>query len=89
MESISIYFTKYQNLGVESQTTKKILIQVLKNIAKVEIDTKQIKIEKNNIKINITGPAKSQILINKTKINSDFLKKLQELGLKTTTKKIN
>ena len=45
MELISLYFSKYQNLGLESKTTKKILIDVLKEISKVEIETKQIKIE--------------------------------------------
>jgi c-di-GMP-related signal transduction protein len=89
MQLISLYFGKYQNLGLESRTTKKILMDVLKEISKVEIDSKQIKIEKNDIKISVTGAAKSQILINKVKINKEFLKRLEEGGLKTTTKKIN
>lgn len=89
MELISLYFAKYQNLGIESRTTKKILIDVLKDISKVDIDLKQISIEKNDIKIKITGPAKSQILINKIKINKEFIKRLENSGLKTTTKKIN
>jgi hypothetical protein len=88
MELISLYFAKYQNLGIESKTTKKILMDILKNVCKVEIDSKQIKIDKNNIKIDVTGAAKSQILINKLKINNEFLKKLEDFGLKTTTKKI-
>ncbi len=89
MELISLYFAKYQNLGIESRTTKKILIEVLRDISKVEIESKQVKIEKNDIKIDVTGPAKSQILINKVKINKEFLKRLENSGLKTTTKKIN
>lgn len=89
MELISLYFAKYQNLGIESKTTKKVLIEVLKDVTKVEIDSKQIQIEKNDIKINVTGSAKSQILINKIKINKEFLKRLENAGLKTTTKKIN
>ena len=88
MELISLYFSKYQNLGVESRKTKQILIDILKEITKVEIEAKQIKIEKNEIKINVTGAAKSQILINKVKINKEFLKRLDNLGFKTTTKKI-
>lgn len=88
MELISLYFSKYQNLGIESRTTKNILIDILKDVCKVEIDLKQIKIEKNDIKINVTGAAKSQILINKVKINKEFLKRLENLGLKTTSKKI-
>lgn len=88
MELISLYFAKYKNLGIESKTTKKILMDILKNVCKVEIDSKQIKIDKNNIKIDVTGAAKSQILINKVKINKAFLEKLEEVGLKTTTKKI-
>lgn len=89
MELISLYFARYQNIGIESRTTKKILMEVLKEIGKVEIDSKQIKIEKNDIKIAVTGAAKSQILINKVKINNEFLKRLENGGLKTTTKKIN
>ena len=88
MELISLYFSKYQNLGLESRTTKKILMDVLKEISKVEIDSKQIKIEKNDIKISVTGAAKSQILINKVKINKEFLRRLEDGGLKLTTKKI-
>ena len=88
MELISLYFAKYQNLGIESKTTKKILIDILKNVCKVEVDSKQIKIDKNDIKIDVTGAAKSQILINKVKINKEFLQKLEDFGLKTTSKKI-
>lgn len=88
MELISLYFSKYQNIGVESRTTKKILMDVLMEIGKVEIDSKQIKIEKNDIKITVTGAAKSQILINKLKINREFIRRLEEKGLKTTTKQI-
>jgi hypothetical protein len=88
MELISLYFSKYQNLGIESRTTKNILIDILKDVCKIEIDLKQIKIEKNDIKISVTGSAKSQILINKIKINKEFQKRLENLGLKTTSKKI-
>jgi len=89
MELISLYFSKYQNIGVESRTTKKILMEVLKEVSKVEIESTQIKIEKNDIKISVTGSAKSQILINKVKINKEFIRRLENLGLKTTTKQIN
>ena len=88
MELISLYFSKYQNLGLESKKTKEILINILKEIAKVEVEAKQIKIEKNEIKISVTGGAKSQILIYQTKINKEFLKQIEEKGLKPTTKKI-
>jgi hypothetical protein len=47
MELISLYFSKYQNIGVESRTTKKILMEVLKEVSKVEIESTQIKIEKS------------------------------------------
>jgi len=89
MELISLYFARYQNIGIESRTTKKILMEVLKEVSKVEVDSKQIKIEKTDIKIAVTGAAKSQILINKVKINKEFLKRLGEVGLKTTTKQIS
>lgn len=88
MELISVYFKKYQNIGLETKMVKRTIAEVLKEICKVEIESRQIQIGADNIKILVTGPAKSQILINKTKIQKAFIEKIEGLGFKNKGKKI-
>jgi hypothetical protein len=81
MNNISIYLSKYLNFGSKDKQIKIFFIESIKEISGIEVEENKIKISKNKIDINIQGPEKSEIFINKEKIKEKFEQKLNSSNL--------
>jgi hypothetical protein len=81
MESISLFFSKYQNLGLEQKLIRRSAIEALKEVCGVDVEKEQIKIIRGEIIVLLSGSAKSQILIKKNTLNKKFLEKINSLGI--------
>jgi len=80
MDNISFFLEKYANLGYKENKIKEIVANTVKEICLVELKKEQIKIQNNNIKIEIVGPEKSEIFINKEKILNKIKNKIEKTG---------
>lgn len=88
MNDISFYLKKYSNVGLESKTIKESVISSIKEICNIDIEYENIKINNKNLVINVLGPEKTEIFINKEKIQENIIKKINKKGYKTTKKRI-
>ncbi len=77
MEQISFYLKKFENFGLKENNIKKVVVDCVRDIAGVEISDDDIEVSDNRIKINRTGVEKTEIFINKTKIEAKILAELQ------------
>jgi hypothetical protein len=68
MQDISFYLKKFENLGLKEKNIKKSLIDIVKKESGVELEDDDIKLVSDQIKINKTGPEKTEIFIHKPAI---------------------
>lgn len=69
MQDISFYLKKFENLGLKESNIKKSVIEIVKKKAGVSLEESDIKLVSDQIKINKTGPEKTEIFIHKSAIN--------------------
>jgi hypothetical protein len=79
MNNISLYLSKYLKLGFKDNKIKDLMAESIKEICDFEIDPKKIKIQNENLIIDVIGPEKSEIFINKEKIIKKFGERVSEL----------
>jgi len=91
MKQISFYLKKFEKIDLQDSLIKKIIIKEIKDITKVEVKNSELEIRGNQINIKKIGPEKSQIFINKKKIEEKIESKILseiDIELKTFKKKI-
>lgn len=74
MEKLNRFFEKFQNRAVEEIGKRTIIVEIIKEYTKVDLDMKDISIQKGTIKVKANHSAKSEIFLKKEKI----LKKINE-----------
>jgi hypothetical protein len=76
MEQISIYFKKFEGLGIREASFKKSLTEAVLSVLGGDVDYdaiySKIKIEREKIRIGVIGPLKNEILLNRKKIQEKF-----------------
>lgn len=78
MQQISFYLKKFERLGLREKIIKDIVIDVIAEIVNVNLSASDIQLVRDQIKIKILGPAKSEIFINKNKIENTIDERLNE-----------
>ncbi len=73
MDHIFNYFNNTKNNLIKNISKKDVVIQTIKNITQIELETKEISFKKDILYIKIFGIKKTKILNNKDQI-LDFLK---------------
>lgn len=73
MDHIFNYFNNTKNNLIKNISKKDVVIQTIKNITQIELETKEISFKKDILYIKIFGIKKTKILNNKNQI-LDFLK---------------
>ncbi len=81
MNNISIFLEKYGNIGLKESQIKNALIKSVLNSCKFSLDEKEIKVSKNQIKINVSGSKKSEIYLSQKEIEEDFYSELKKVNL--------
>ena len=76
MENISIYLQKFKNFGAGDRAVKEKVIAVIKKLTGEELDSKLINLKDGEIRINVSGPMKSELYILKKQIEKELEKKL-------------
>ncbi len=79
MFNISTYLSKFKTLGMGEIASKELVLEVLREIVKVSLTRKEIKIQNKIAYIQTNPLVKNQIYIKKAAILESLLKKGQEL----------
>ena len=88
MQNIAFYLQKYSKIGFKQESFKKCLTEAVKEVCNIVIDQKQIKINNDTIFVNVVGVEKSEIFLNKEKINKVFNLNLESKGARPVLKNI-
>ncbi len=83
---LKLLLEKYKNLGYSQKRIKEIIFDIFSSNSFV-INSDQIEVKNNEVKIKISGTARTQFILYKTKIEKELQEKLKEEGLVVT--KIN
>lgn len=74
---------KYKSLGYSQKRIQEIVLEVFKQNSFV-IESEKVEVKNSEIKINISGPARAQFILYKTKIEEELQNKLKKEGLVVT-----
>lgn len=77
MDQISIYLEKFKNYGFKEIQQKELVIETIEELFDVKLERKNIKINNGEILISISGPLKSEIFIQKSKLIESIQNKLR------------
>lgn len=78
MKNIAQLLEKYKSFGLKEKKTKEAVIGVVKEVIGVEISTKQIDLHENQIRIQVSGPVRSKLLLKKDQIQKNINQKTSE-----------
>ena len=78
MEHASIFLEKFKRFGFKDQILKETIIEVIKDEFDSELNRDDITMINGVVRINVTGPLKSEIFIKKEKIQNKVLEKLSD-----------
>lgn len=87
MEQISIYLEKFKKFGFKDVQIKELVVETIFELFNVVVERKNIKIENGKILIMVSGPLKSEIFINRTKV-VETIKEKTKIKLATKTSQI-
>lgn len=76
MEQINFYLERFKNFKIKDQDLKEKIINIINEKVGVNVSLDEIKIINGVVKINKTGAEKSEIFINREKIESELNKKI-------------
>lgn len=76
MQQISFYLKKFETLEIKDSGLIKIIISVVSDLVKVDLDKKDIVIKNGQITIKKTGPEKTEIFINRLRIEKEIKSRL-------------
>lgn len=83
MKDISDLLSKFKNLGFVEHKVKDSLIEILKKDLNLNVSRKDIEIKERILRVKISGPQKTEILLNKknilNKLNSNLDKEIRDL----------
>lgn len=79
MQQIEIYLEKFKDFGLKDKLFKKDIIEIIKEETGVELEEEDLNIQQSGIiRINVSGASKSEIFINKKKIQ-DRMERILEV----------
>ena len=87
MEHISLYLKKFQKIGLDNVAAKKIVIDTVSEIAKVDLSKEDFEIKNGVVNINKSGSEKAQIFLYKDAISEVVNQKISnQFGVKSAKK---
>ena len=78
MQDISFYLKKFENIGLRESTIKKTIIEVVGELTGIELTKDDLDFNRDQIRINKTGTEKTEIFINKSRIEKILNERLNE-----------
>ena len=81
MKNIGIFFDKFKNKAVKEIYKRDSIAKIIKNIAKIDIDIKNMEISLGILKIKTSPIEKSEIFIKKDRILKEINKKIDGSGI--------
>lgn len=79
MHPIEIYLKKFANFGLKEKLLKEEIIKIIKEETSIDLKEKDLDIRDGIIRININGPAKTEIFIRRKKIQEQLEKNFEVL----------
>jgi hypothetical protein len=80
MQHLSFYLKKFENLGLKEKNIKLLVIETVKEFAGVELEESDLEFVRDKIRIKKTGPAKTEIFLNRNRIEEKINEKLNQDG---------
>jgi hypothetical protein len=87
LQHLSFYLKKFENLGLRESNIKKATIESVKKFSGVELQEGDIKFVRDQIKINKTGPEKTEIFLYRDKIEKEINSQLNQKSREVDYKK--
>lgn len=78
MEHASVYLEKFKRFGFKDQILKEAIISVINELFDEEFEKKDIYINDGNVRLGVSGVLKSEIFINKSKIQDMVIEKIND-----------
>lgn len=82
MNQISVYLSKFKNLGLEENLIKNQVLEVFNNKFSFDLKREQVEYKNGNLKINISGPQKTEIVLKKEEIVKVLNKEFEKINTK-------
>lgn len=82
MKDLKNLLQKFQNLGLKEHTIKDTFIEIIKEDLNLELNRKQIELKENRLRILISGPTKTSIVLKKNFYLEELNSRIEELGTK-------
>jgi hypothetical protein len=78
MEHVSLLLEKFKRFGFKDQILKEIIINIIKEKFDFELKKDDISLINGVVRINVSGPLKSEIFINKDGIQNEVIKRIND-----------
>ncbi|HMP67316.1 MAG TPA: hypothetical protein PKA60_01025 [Candidatus Paceibacterota bacterium] len=72
MQQISFYLKKFENIQPKDSALKKIIIKVVDDLLKIKLEEREIEVFDGRVNIKKTGSEKTEIFINRKKIQKQI-----------------
>lgn len=82
MKDLKNLLQKFQNLGLKEHTIKDAFIEIIKEDLNLELNRKQIDLKENRLRVLISGPTKTSIVLKKNFYLEELNSRIEELGTK-------
>ena len=82
MKDLKDLLQKFKSVGLKEHTIKDNLIEILKEEINIELSRKHIDIKDNRLRLLISGPPKTSVLLKKSYILEKLNSQIEDLEIK-------
>jgi hypothetical protein len=68
MEKVDLFLEKFKDISPPDESVKKEAVSIIHDVTGIELDTKQITVSRNQLRLEISPTLKSRIYMNKESI---------------------
>lgn len=78
MKAVNLFLARFQELAPADLAIKLAVIEVVKDVAGLELDQDKIKVEKSGVYLQVSSIIKNAIFLNREQIISEITRKLNK-----------
>lgn len=78
---IGFLLQKYAKLGYSTKRTKEIVLQTLQDDFSITVDSKDVEVKDNEVKLKVSGVRRTQFVLLKGSIQDKIKEKLEKEGI--------